>query len=77
VYSKHREFPSAEIAVYCNMQRLELVIYPVLGSMAPKDASIEKMTEDFVTSLLVNFPNTVNTVFRYTHGQTQSTLSSL
>ena len=29
----NREFPAAEIATYCNIQRLNLVVYPIIGSM--------------------------------------------
>lgn len=28
-----REFPSEEIAFYCNAMKLETIVYPVLGSL--------------------------------------------
>ncbi|XP_070575759.1 cytoplasmic tRNA 2-thiolation protein 2-A-like isoform X2 [Ptychodera flava] len=59
-----REFTSKEIAIYNRFHNIEPVVIPTLTTKAPVNASINHLTEAFVTNLQVNFPSTVNTVFR-------------
>ena len=44
-----REFPSEEIAYYCNALKLETIVYPVLGSLVSCVGSAGSGCDDHVT----------------------------
>lgn len=59
-----REFMIKEIALYNYFNRVETVSIRKLGSMTHSHASIDHLTEEFVSSLQLEFPFTVSTIFR-------------
>nr|CAD7597400.1 unnamed protein product [Timema genevievae] len=59
-----RDFTNKEVAFYNFFNKLEPVVISSLGTKADTQASIQKLTEKFVTDLQDNFPATVSTVFR-------------
>ena len=59
-----REFMTKEIALYNFFNNVETVLIPTLGTMSHSHASIDRLTEDFVSGLQADFPFTVSTIFR-------------
>ena len=59
-----REFMTKEIALYNFFHNVETVLIPTLGTMSHSHASIDRLTEDFVSGLQADFPFTVSTIFR-------------
>ena len=59
-----REFMSKEIALYNFFNSVETVPIITLGTMAHSHASIDRLTEEFVSGLQADFPFTVSTIFR-------------
>ncbi|KAH3773045.1 hypothetical protein DPMN_174394 [Dreissena polymorpha] len=59
-----RDFSSKEIAMYNNLHRLECVFIPSLTTMGDVGASIEHLTEAFVTGLQAEYPSTVSNIMR-------------
>nr|CAD7423817.1 unnamed protein product [Timema monikensis] len=59
-----RDFTNKEVAFYNFFNKLEPLVISSLGTKADTQASIQKLTEKFVTDLQDNFPATVSTVFR-------------
>ncbi|XP_006825183.2 cytoplasmic tRNA 2-thiolation protein 2-A-like [Saccoglossus kowalevskii] len=59
-----REFTSKEIGIYNHFHNIDSVVIASLTTKCPVNASINRLTETFVTGLQVDFPSTVNTVFR-------------
>lgn len=59
-----REFMIKEIAVYNFFNSVETVLVPTLGTMSHSHASIDRLTEEFVSGLQADFPFTVSTIFR-------------
>ena len=59
-----REFMMKEIALYNFFNRIESVSVRKLSSMTHSHASIDRLTEVFVSGLQADFPFTVSTIFR-------------
>ena len=59
-----REFMTKEIALYNFFNNVETVPIMTLGTMTHSHASIDRLTEEFVTGLQADFPFTVSTIFR-------------
>ncbi|XP_072247654.1 cytoplasmic tRNA 2-thiolation protein 2 [Leuresthes tenuis] len=59
-----REYSAKEIAYYSHMFRVPSVVVPGLDTRAPDKASIQRLTESFVTKLQAHFPSTVSTIYR-------------
>ncbi|KAM7439858.1 Cytoplasmic tRNA 2-thiolation protein 2 [Porites harrisoni] len=59
-----REFATKEIALYNFFNIVETVPITTLGTMSHTHASIDRLTEEFVTGLQADFPFTVSTIFR-------------
>ena len=59
-----REFATKEIALYNFFNSVETVPITTLGTMSHSHASIDRLTEEFVTGLQADFPFTVSTIFR-------------
>ncbi|ORX97935.1 hypothetical protein K493DRAFT_406773 [Basidiobolus meristosporus CBS 931.73] len=59
-----RDCLTKEIGIYNHLNKLETVFVPTLTTGAPIKASIDRLTEDFITGLDRDFPSTVSTVVR-------------
>nr|XP_046204231.1 cytoplasmic tRNA 2-thiolation protein 2-like [Oncorhynchus gorbuscha] len=59
-----RDYSSKEIAYYNRMFDIPSVFIPGLDSKAQDKASIQRLTESFVTKLQTDFPSTVSTIYR-------------
>ncbi|XP_036400210.1 cytoplasmic tRNA 2-thiolation protein 2 isoform X2 [Megalops cyprinoides] len=59
-----RDYSSKEIALYNRMFGVPSVFIPGLDTKAPDKASIQRLTESFVTKLQADFPSTVSTIYR-------------
>ncbi|XP_061601325.1 cytoplasmic tRNA 2-thiolation protein 2 [Cololabis saira] len=59
-----REYSSKEIAFYCRLFNVPSVSTPGLDTKAGEKASIQRLTESFVTRLQADFPSTVSTIYR-------------
>ncbi|XP_037829652.1 cytoplasmic tRNA 2-thiolation protein 2 isoform X2 [Kryptolebias marmoratus] len=59
-----RDYSAKEIAFYNHMFSVPSVVIPSLETKAPEKASIQRLTESFVTKLQVDFPSTVSTIYR-------------
>uniref|UniRef100_A0A673WG30 Cytoplasmic tRNA 2-thiolation protein 2 n=1 Tax=Salmo trutta TaxID=8032 RepID=A0A673WG30_SALTR len=59
-----RDYSSKEIAYYNRMFDIPSVFIPGLDCKAQDKASIQRLTESFVTKLQADFPSTVSTIYR-------------
>ncbi|KAL1007142.1 hypothetical protein UPYG_G00082620 [Umbra pygmaea] len=59
-----RDYSSKEIAYYNRMFDIASVFIPSLDTKAQDKASIQRLTESFVTKLQTDFPSTVSTIYR-------------
>ncbi|KAM4600088.1 cytoplasmic tRNA 2-thiolation protein 2 [Fundulus diaphanus] len=59
-----REYSAKEIAYYNRMFKVPSVVIPSLDTKTPDKASIQRLTESFVTKLQADFPSTVSTIYR-------------
>uniref|UniRef100_A0A8C5E2M1 Cytoplasmic tRNA 2-thiolation protein 2 n=1 Tax=Gouania willdenowi TaxID=441366 RepID=A0A8C5E2M1_GOUWI len=59
-----RDYTAKEIAFYNHLFNVSSVATPTLDTKAGDKASIQRLTESFVTKLQVNFPSTVSTIYR-------------
>lgn len=59
-----REFMTKEIALYNFFNSVDTVTISTLGTMSHSYASIDRLTEEFVSGLQADFPFTVSTIFR-------------
>ncbi|KAF7644574.1 hypothetical protein LDENG_00219800 [Lucifuga dentata] len=59
-----RDYSAKEIAFYNHMFHVPSVFIPGLDTKTPDKASIQRLTERFVTNLQVDFPSTVSTIYR-------------
>ncbi|CDQ71158.1 unnamed protein product [Oncorhynchus mykiss] len=59
-----RDYSSKEIAYYNRMFDIPSVFIPGLDTKAQDKASIQHLTESFVTKLQTDFPSTVSTIYR-------------
>ncbi|XP_048886718.1 cytoplasmic tRNA 2-thiolation protein 2 [Brienomyrus brachyistius] len=59
-----RDYTSKEIAFYNRMFCVTSVFIPSLDTKVPEKASIQHLTESFVTTLQTDFPSTVSTIYR-------------
>ncbi|KAG9352493.1 hypothetical protein JZ751_020907 [Albula glossodonta] len=59
-----RDYSSKEIAFYNRMFGVPSIFIPGLDTKAPEKASIQHLTESFVTMLQADFPSTVSTIYR-------------
>lgn len=59
-----REFMTKEIALYNFFNNVKTVLIPTMGTMSQSHASIDRLTEDFISGLQADFPFTVSTIFR-------------
>ncbi|XP_024153056.1 cytoplasmic tRNA 2-thiolation protein 2 [Oryzias melastigma] len=59
-----REFSAKEIAVYNHMFGVPTVIIPTLDTKMPEKASIQRLSQSFVSRLQQDFPSTVSTIYR-------------
>ncbi|XP_046375267.2 cytoplasmic tRNA 2-thiolation protein 2-A-like [Haliotis rufescens] len=59
-----REVTSKEVAMYNSLYRVEPVFVPTLTTQASRGASIDHLTECFVTGLQAEFPSTVSNITR-------------
>ncbi|TKS85180.1 Cytoplasmic tRNA 2-thiolation protein 2 [Collichthys lucidus] len=59
-----RDYSAKEIAYYNRMFTVSSVFIPGLDTMATDKASIQRLTESFVTKLQAGFPSTVSTIYR-------------
>uniref|UniRef100_A0A3P9NL29 Cytoplasmic tRNA 2-thiolation protein 2 n=1 Tax=Poecilia reticulata TaxID=8081 RepID=A0A3P9NL29_POERE len=59
-----REYSAKEIAYYNHMFKVPSVVIPNLDTKMPDKASIQRLTQSFVTKLQADFHSTVNTIYR-------------
>ncbi|XP_068597212.1 cytoplasmic tRNA 2-thiolation protein 2 [Brachionichthys hirsutus] len=59
-----RDYSAKEVAYYNRMFQVASVFTPGLDTKTPDKASIQRLTESFVTRLQADFPSTVSTVYR-------------
>ncbi|XP_027863661.1 cytoplasmic tRNA 2-thiolation protein 2 isoform X1 [Xiphophorus couchianus] len=59
-----REYSAKEIAYYNHMFKVPSVVVPNLDTKTPDKASIQRLTQSFVTKLQADFPSTVSTIYR-------------
>ncbi|KAM9726438.1 cytoplasmic tRNA 2-thiolation protein 2 isoform 2-T2 [Menidia menidia] len=59
-----REYSAKEIAFYTHLFRVPTVMVPDLDTQVSEKASIQRLTESFVTKLQTDFPSTVSTIYR-------------
>ncbi|KAM6916260.1 cytoplasmic tRNA 2-thiolation protein 2 [Xenentodon cancila] len=59
-----REYSSKEIAFYCRLFNVPAVMTPGLSTKVADKASIQCLTESFITKLQADFPSTVSTIYR-------------
>lgn len=59
-----RDFSSKEVAMYNSMHGVEMVVIQALTTKASAGASIEHLTESFVTGLQTDYPATVSNIMR-------------
>ncbi|XP_076019303.1 cytoplasmic tRNA 2-thiolation protein 2 [Genypterus blacodes] len=59
-----RDYSAKEIAFYNHMFHVPSVFIPSLDTKAVDKASIQRLTETFVTKLQADFPSTVSTIYR-------------
>ncbi|KAK9727632.1 Cytoplasmic tRNA 2-thiolation protein 2, variant 2 [Basidiobolus ranarum] len=59
-----RDCLTKELGIYNYLHKLETVFVPTITTGAPIKASIDRLTEEFITSLDRDFPSTVSTVVR-------------
>ncbi|KAG7512739.1 cytoplasmic tRNA 2-thiolation protein 2 [Solea senegalensis] len=59
-----REYSAKEIAFYNHMFSVASVFVPSLDTKSTEKASIQRLTESFVTKLQTEFPSTVSTIYR-------------
>ncbi|XP_051565194.1 cytoplasmic tRNA 2-thiolation protein 2 isoform X1 [Myxocyprinus asiaticus] len=59
-----RDYSSKEIALYSRMFNVPSVFISGLDTKAHDKASIQRLTESFVTNLQADFPSTVSTIYR-------------
>jgi cytoplasmic tRNA 2-thiolation protein 2 len=59
-----REFVAKEIFLYNFFQGIEAISIPTLATKSNCYASIDRLTEEFISGLQVQFPFTINTIFR-------------
>uniref|UniRef100_A0A8C7XTB2 Cytoplasmic tRNA 2-thiolation protein 2 n=1 Tax=Oryzias sinensis TaxID=183150 RepID=A0A8C7XTB2_9TELE len=59
-----REFSAKEIAVHNHMFRVPTVVIPSLETKTLEKASIQRLSESFVSRLQQDFPSTVSTIYR-------------
>ncbi|XP_007575610.1 cytoplasmic tRNA 2-thiolation protein 2-like isoform X1 [Poecilia formosa] len=59
-----REYSAKEIAYYNHMFKVPSVVIPNLDTKMPDKASIQRLTQNFVTKLQADFHSTVSTIYR-------------
>ncbi|XP_040906523.1 cytoplasmic tRNA 2-thiolation protein 2 [Toxotes jaculatrix] len=59
-----RDYSAKEIAFYNYMFSVSSVVIPTLDTKTTDKASIQRLTESFVTKLQADFPSTVSTIYR-------------
>ncbi|XP_019959121.1 cytoplasmic tRNA 2-thiolation protein 2 [Paralichthys olivaceus] len=59
-----RDYSAKEIAYYNHFFNVASVFIPSLDTKTTEKASIQRLTESFVTKLQVDFPSTVSTIYR-------------
>ncbi|XP_071337747.1 cytoplasmic tRNA 2-thiolation protein 2 [Trachinotus anak] len=59
-----RDYSAKEIAYYNHMFSVPSVFVPSLDTKTADKASIQRLTESFVTKLQADFPSTVSTIYR-------------
>lgn len=59
-----RDYSAKEIAFYNHLFHVPSVFIPSLDTKTADKASIQRLTESFVTKLQVDFPSTVSTIYR-------------
>uniref|UniRef100_A0A674NB42 Cytoplasmic tRNA 2-thiolation protein 2 n=1 Tax=Takifugu rubripes TaxID=31033 RepID=A0A674NB42_TAKRU len=59
-----RDYSAKEIAYYNHMFSVPTVFTPNLETKTTEKASIQRLTESFVTKLQADFPSTVSTIYR-------------
>lgn len=59
-----RDYSSKEITFYSRMFHVPSVFIPGLDTKSHDKASIQRLTESFVTNLQADFPSTVSTIYR-------------
>lgn len=59
-----RDYSAKEIAYYNRMFGVASVFIPSLETQTAEKASIQRLTESFVTKLQADFPSTVSTIYR-------------
>ncbi|RXN17680.1 cytoplasmic tRNA 2-thiolation 2 isoform X1 [Labeo rohita] len=59
-----RDYSSKEIAIYSRMFNVPSVFISGLDTKTHDKASIQRLTESFVTNLQADFPSTVSTIYR-------------
>ncbi|XP_044068998.1 cytoplasmic tRNA 2-thiolation protein 2 isoform X2 [Siniperca chuatsi] len=59
-----RDYAAKEIAYYNRMFNVRSVFIPSLDTKTTDKASIQRLTESFVTKLQADFPSTVSTIYR-------------
>ncbi|KAI7814232.1 cytoplasmic tRNA 2-thiolation protein 2 [Triplophysa rosa] len=59
-----RDYSSKEIVFYSRMFHVPSVFIPSLDTKTPNKASMQRLTESFVTNLQSDFPSTVSTIYR-------------
>ncbi|XP_041644833.1 cytoplasmic tRNA 2-thiolation protein 2 [Cheilinus undulatus] len=59
-----RDYSAKEIAFYNHMFKVPSVFVPSLETKTPEKASIQRLTEGFITKLQADFPSTVSIIYR-------------
>ncbi|XP_071401442.1 cytoplasmic tRNA 2-thiolation protein 2 [Centroberyx affinis] len=59
-----RDYSAKEISFYNHMYNVPSVFVPSLDTKTTDKASIQRLTESFVTKLQADFPSTVSTIYR-------------
>ncbi|KAK2848608.1 hypothetical protein Q5P01_008442 [Channa striata] len=59
-----RDYSAKEIAYYNHLFHVPSVFIPSLDTKMPDKASVQRLTESFVTNLQADFPSTVSTIYR-------------
>ncbi|XP_047459543.1 cytoplasmic tRNA 2-thiolation protein 2 isoform X2 [Mugil cephalus] len=59
-----RDYSAKEIAFYNRMFSVPCVVVPSLDTKTSDKASVQRLTESFVTKLQADFPSTVSTIYR-------------
>uniref|UniRef100_A0AAX7SCS5 Cytoplasmic tRNA 2-thiolation protein 2 n=1 Tax=Astatotilapia calliptera TaxID=8154 RepID=A0AAX7SCS5_ASTCA len=67
-----RDYSAKEVAYYNHLFTVPYVVIPSVDTKTVDKASIQRLTESFVTKLQTDFPSTVSTIYRLTSEKLQT-----